>query len=59
MWVLKVRGITYYVNHVTAEAPWSTKETPDNPHTKGSLKFKHVDIHIDDNNEVTISNAKS
>ena len=38
MWVVKAKGQTYYVNHVTANAPWSTKETPDNPHTKGAIK---------------------
>lgn len=47
-WVLKAKGKTYYVKHVTANAPWSTKETPDNPSTKGSIKFKDVDIVIDD-----------
>jgi hypothetical protein len=42
MWVVKTRGETYYVHHVdVAEGVgFSTKETPDNPHTKGSLKFK-------------------
>ena len=49
-WVLKTKGETYYVHHVTADAPWTTKETPDNPHTKGSLKFKNVDVVIDDDN---------
>lgn len=41
MWVLKTKGKTYYVEHVDFEnVSFSTKETPDNPHTKGSLKFK-------------------
>lgn len=42
MWVLKVKGNTYYVNHVDIDSGvgFSTKETPDNQHTKGSLKFK-------------------
>jgi hypothetical protein len=42
MWVIKAKGETYYVHHVDVEAGigFSTKETPDNPHTKGSLKFK-------------------
>jgi hypothetical protein len=59
MWVLKIKGETYQVNHVTANANWCTKETPDNPHTKGSLKFKHVDVYIDENNEATIVNDKN
>lgn len=46
MWVLKMKGETHYVKHVIADVPWSTKETPGNPHTKGSLKFKHVDVEI-------------
>ena len=46
MWVLKTGGSTYYVKHVDARVGWSTKETPDNPHTKGSLKFKHVNVEL-------------
>ena len=41
-WILKVKGETHYVHHVEI-APgvgFSTKETPDNPHTKGALKIK-------------------
>lgn len=42
MWVIKVKGETHYVNHVDVDSGigFSTKETPNNPHTKGSLKFK-------------------
>lgn len=42
MWVVKAKGETYYVDHVDVDAGvgFSTKETPDNPHTKGSIKFK-------------------
>ena len=42
MWVIKAKGETYYVNHVDMDAGvgFSTKETPDNPSTKGSIKFK-------------------
>lgn len=42
MWVLKVKGQSYYVSHVEVKPTvgFSTKETADNPHTKGSLKFK-------------------
>ena len=55
MWVVKSHGVTFYVNHVTAEIPWSTKETPDNPSTKGSLKFKQCKLTIDDDNCATLS----
>lgn len=42
MWVIKHRGLTYYVDHmdVMPGVGFSTKETPENPHTKGSLKIK-------------------
>ena len=55
MWVVKTHGETFYVNHVTADMPWSTKETPDNSHTKGSIKFKECLLVIDENNEATLS----
>lgn len=53
-WTLKAKGQTFYVKHVDANCPWSTKETPENPHTKGSLKFTHADLTIDDDNCATI-----
>ena len=56
MWVLKFHGETYYVNHVECNVPWSTKETIDNPHTKGSIKVKEVLIAIDENNEAKLTN---
>lgn len=55
MWVLKFHGETYYVNHVDCTIPWSTKETPDNPHTKGSIKVKDALLQIDDENCATLS----
>lgn len=55
MWVVKTRGESYYVNHVTCELPWSTKETPDNTHTKGSIKIKKCLFTIDEDNCATIS----
>lgn len=39
-WVVKARGQTHYVWHLDSEVGFSTKETPDNPHTKGSLQFR-------------------
>ncbi len=55
MWVLKFHGETYYVNHVDCSVPWSTKETPDNSHTKGSIKVKDVLLQIDDDNCARLS----
>jgi len=54
MWVLKTAGETFYVNHVDCEIPWSTKETPDNSHTKGSIKVKNVLLTIDDDNSASL-----
>jgi hypothetical protein len=50
MWVIKAKGKSYYVNHVTANMPWSTKETPENSHTKGTIKLKDVHLKIDSDN---------
>ena len=55
MWVIKAQGETYYVEHVECMVPWSTKETPDNNHTKGSIKIKRCLIVIDDDNVATIT----
>jgi hypothetical protein len=35
--------------------PWSTKETPDNPATKGSLKIKNCLLTINEQQEAIIS----
>jgi hypothetical protein len=40
MWIIKHKGKTYYVNHVSSKIGFETKETPDNEHTKGSIQFK-------------------
>jgi hypothetical protein len=56
MWVLKTAGETFYVNHVDCEIPWSTKETPDNSHTKGSIKVKNALMQIDSDNNARLTN---
>ena len=55
MWVLKFHGETIYVNHVECQIPWSTKETPDNTHTKGSIKVKDALLRVDDENCATLT----
>lgn len=55
MWVLKTKGESYYVNHVECSIPWSTKETPDNPSTKGSIRVKNCHLTIDEDNNATLS----
>lgn len=49
MWVIKTKGETHYIHHLDAKCGFSTKETPDNPSTKGSIKFKNCYLTIDDN----------
>jgi len=55
MWVVKTHGETFYVDHVESQMPWSTKETPDNSHTKGSIKFKECLLTISPDNSATLS----
>ena len=55
MWVLKCKGETFYVNHVevSPNVGFSTKETPENTHTKGSIKIKGIlMIEKDENNQL-------
>ena len=54
MWVIKHKGISHYVDHVDVSEGigFSTKETPDNPHTKGSIKFRGR-LSITKNNLIT------
>lgn len=42
MWTVKHKGVTHYVHHmdVSPGVGFSTKETPDSQHTKGSLKIR-------------------
>ncbi len=47
-WVVKYRGETFYVDHLESTIGFSTKETPDNPSTKGSIQFRgQLDIVIE------------
>ena len=48
------KGQTYYVEHVSADLPWTTKETPDNVRTKGALKFKNCNVQIFEDNTAMI-----
>jgi hypothetical protein len=56
MWIIKHKGITHYVNHIDVlpGVGFSTKETPDNPSTKGSIKFKAM-LKIEKINDETIA----
>lgn len=50
MWVLLIKGSTYYVNHVDCQKGWSTYERPDHQSTKGSIKIKNCLVTINDDN---------
>lgn len=59
MWVIKSRGKTYYLEHVDFKSiDFSTKETPDNPHTKGSIKCKGYLYLSEDNSRALITGEK-
>lgn len=53
-WVVKHKGQSHYVHHLDSKTGFSTKETPDSEHTKGSLKFKG-DLKIIEKNEKKIA----
>lgn len=57
MWVIKTKGHTYYVHHVNVEkgVGFATKETPDNEHTKGSIKLKGK-LELTTNGDMIIAN---
>jgi len=54
MWVIKCRGDTYYVHHVDVSPGlgFSTKETPENFSTKGSIKIKGQLTITEENNKL-------
>lgn len=48
VWTLKTKGKTFYLPHVDfRNVSLSTRETPDHPATKGSLRFRHCYLVID------------
>lgn len=57
MWTVKHKGVTHYVHHmdVSPGVGFSTKETPDSPHTKGSLKIRGRLRIVEDCGRVTAS----
>lgn len=57
MWVIKTKGQTHYVHHVNVDkgVGFSTKQTPSNNHTKGSIKIKGI-VNITTENGLIIAN---
>lgn len=54
MWVVKAKGRTFYVNHITSDAPWSTRERPD-ASTRGMLRFRRVRLELTADGEAIIA----
>lgn len=52
-WIIKHKGVTYYVHHLDSKVGFSTKETPDSSHTKGSIQFKGKLKIIEENSIIT------
>lgn len=55
MWVLKIKGETYYVDHVDCRKGFSTKETPDNSHTKGAIKVRNCLVTFEADNTAVLT----
>lgn len=53
-WIVKSKGETYYVHHldVADGIKWSTKETPENEHTKAALKIRGKLTLVTENNQI-------
>lgn len=54
-WIVKHKGQTYYINHMDSKVGFSTKETPDNEHTKAAIMFRgKLSIIEQDNQTIAI-----
>lgn len=43
MWMVKANGKSFYVHHIDADIPWTTRELPEGS-TRGMIRFKRCDI---------------
>lgn len=57
MWVVKAKGQSFYVHHVDAQAPWTTREVPDGG-TKGMLRFRHCVLELKADGTAVIRQAE-
>lgn len=55
MWVIKSKGETFYVHHLESKIGFSTKETPESNHTKGSLKLRGKLVIIENEDKTLIA----
>ena len=58
MWVLKTKGKSYYVNHIDAQVPWSTRELPEGS-TRGMIRLRNSDITISEDGTATLTPARA
>lgn len=56
-WVCKTKGRSFYLHHMTANCPWSTREVPEGS-TRGMLRFRNCDLMIDAKGEATINSSE-
>lgn len=45
MWVVKAKGKSFYVHHVDAQVPWSTRELPEGS-TRGMIRLRNCRMEI-------------
>lgn len=54
MWTLKAQGKSFYIHHIDAHCPWSTRELPEGS-TRGMIRLRNADISIDKEGVATIT----
>lgn len=54
MWTLKAQGRSFYINHIEALCPFSTRELPSGS-TRGMLRFKRCNIAISKDGTATLT----
>jgi hypothetical protein len=58
MWVIKAKGLTYYIDHLNCQVGWSTRELSEGS-TRGMIRVRHCSIVIDSQGVATIVNRKA
>lgn len=54
MWTLKAQGKSFYIHHIDAQCPWSTRELPEGS-TRGMIRLRNADLTIDKDGVATIT----
>jgi hypothetical protein len=45
-WIVKCKGKSYYLHHVDFDCLGTTRETPEHPSTKGSMRFRQCSLEL-------------